>query len=168
MVLFQQQQLFESSLWLSRLLCCPLGFVVRGLSYTEGGGPSDSFLDLGASPSGEGAPRGGPPPPLGGPRGTRETLRLLYDSFFAQTLRAQKGILWGSSSSSSSSSNEGSSSREVGLCLREKDPDLGCPGLNASAYGDFDLTGTRKPMVNPGVYRAVCYDLSLGDSVSHL
>ncbi|KAL8433273.1 hypothetical protein ACSSS7_004058 [Eimeria intestinalis] len=160
LLLLQQQQLFDGSLWISRLLCCPLGFVLRGLAIRDEAS-SDSFLDdanlaKGGGDEHENLSKGR------APRGAQETFRFLYDAFFAQMLRAQRGILWGSGSSSSSSTMR---KAEVGLCLREKEPDLGCPGLTASAYADFDLLEQQKPTVNPGVYRAICYALSLGDSL---
>ncbi|KAL8432970.1 hypothetical protein Efla_001178 [Eimeria flavescens] len=155
--LLQQQQLFEGSLWISRLLCCPLGFVLRGLSVADDASP-ESFIDAEDSSKSGGASSGASAQSWG-PRGARETFRFLYDTFFAQMLRAQKGILWGSTSGSSSDKVE------VGLSLREKDPDLGCPGLTATAYADYDLLEQLKPTVNPGVYRAICYALSLGDSL---
>ncbi|KAL8452745.1 hypothetical protein Emed_001309 [Eimeria media] len=161
LLLLQQQQLFDGSLWISRLLCCPLGFVLRGLSIKEDASP-DSFLDDAVLAKGGGAQHADVSQ-WRGPLGARETFRFLYDTFFAQMLRAQRGVLWGSGSSSSSSSIGGKA--EVGLCLREKDPDLGCPGLTASAYADFDLLEQQKPTINPGVYRAICYALSLGDSL---
>lgn len=150
--LLQQQQLFVSSLWISRLLYCPLGLVLRGLSLTDAD-DSDSFMELETPHRRSWAQ-------WEGPRGPRETVRFLYDSFFAQMLRAQRGVLWGSGGNCSSSGKG-----EVDLCLRQKEVDLGCPGLSASGYADFDLLESQKPITNPGIYRAICYSLSLGDSV---
>ncbi|OEH78711.1 DNA polymerase family b protein [Cyclospora cayetanensis] len=160
-LLLQQCQLYDASLWLSRTLCCPLGFVLRGIAFSKdasAGSAAEAFLDIETSGGRAGSAEGGSPlpPPLGGPRGPRETFRFLYDSFYAQILRAQRGILWGGSSTSS---------KDAGLCLREKEPDLGCSSLGASAYEDFDLSERKTSFANPGIYRAICYALSLGDSV---
>ncbi|XP_026189746.1 uncharacterized protein LOC34618916 [Cyclospora cayetanensis] len=160
-LLLQQCQLYDASLWLSRTLCCPLGFVLRGIAFSKdasAGSAAEAFLDIETSGGRAGSAEGGSPlpPPLGGPRGPRETFRFLYDSFYAQILRAQRGILWGGSSTSS---------KDAGLCLREKEPDLGCSSLGASAYEDFDLSERKTSFANPGIYRAICYALSLGDSL---
>ncbi|CDJ39572.1 DNA polymerase, related [Eimeria tenella] len=87
-------------------------------------------------------------------------MRVLYDSFFAQTLREQRGVLWSSSSSSSSSSRW-----EVGAVLRSKETDIGGPYLSPSRYANFDFEETQNPKTNPGIYRAICYQLALGDSL---
>ena len=89
-------------------------------------------------------------------------MRVLYDSFFAQTLRQHKGILWSSSCSSSSSS---SSSKLVDFVLRQQETDIGGACLSSSAYADYDLIDKQNTKTQPGIYRCICYELAMGDSV---
>ncbi|CBZ50569.1 DNA polymerase, related [Neospora caninum Liverpool] len=163
-LLFWQHRIFEESLWVSRLFSFPLGTLL-GLASPRRSSPSSLLF----SSSGQ---------PVCAPH-----TRLLFDLHFAQLLRERKGILWGGrpdllhavpqvSPLLPASPKHGlrdardADAPEFSLGLKvERDVDLGNARLSALNHADYDLASSITPIVEPGIYRSVCFEILLNDSL---
>ncbi|KYF39384.1 DNA polymerase family B protein, partial [Toxoplasma gondii ARI] len=163
-LLFWQHRVFEESLWVSRLFSFPLGTLLS-LASPRRSSPASPLLLSSASAS--------PGQPV-----CASHSRLLFDLHFAQLLRERKGVLWGgrpdllhavpqaSLDASPSAGSGDARAKDFGAGLKvERDVDLGSAHLSALNHADYDLASSIAPIVEPGIYRNVCFELLLNDSL---